>query len=210
MREKEREKESERERGKGKRGEGKERRMCEQQRCISVQRSIHRVEVNARPYSGSRKERKGGRVGGSREEGALRGRERGRAEGTGAEWKKMNKHPVRNGGGELPRSAPVRTLSSFPFFLSYSPLSLSLSFPLFSSSLSLFLLVVTLPRLSLSFALRCTGFLLPERFPLNVKIRTKLDREKFFLLPLLVSVSLRETYFESAHVYNKGSLRSMR
>lgn len=33
------------------------RRMCEQQRCISVQRSIHRVEVNARPYSGPRKER---------------------------------------------------------------------------------------------------------------------------------------------------------
>lgn len=33
--------------------------MCEQQRCISVQRSIHRVEVNARPYSGPRKEREG-------------------------------------------------------------------------------------------------------------------------------------------------------
>ena len=33
--------------------------MCEQHRCISVQRSIHRVEVNARPYSGPRKEREG-------------------------------------------------------------------------------------------------------------------------------------------------------
>lgn len=145
MREKEREKESERERGKGKRGEGKERRMCEQQRCISVQRSIHRVEVNARPYSGSRKERKGGRVGGSREEGALRGREGGRAEGTGAEWKKMNKHPVRNGGGELPRSAPCalfllspfffRTLLSLSFFSSFLFLPFSLSPGCHSSSI---------------------------------------------------------------------------
>lgn len=45
----------ERDRARGKEG----RRMCEQQRCISVQRSIHRVEVNARPYSGPRKEREG-------------------------------------------------------------------------------------------------------------------------------------------------------
>lgn len=126
---------------------GRERRMCEQQRCISVQRSIHRVEVNARPYSGSRKERKGGRVGGSRE-GALRGREGGRAESTGAEWKKMNKHLARDGGEELPRGAPLHSLSllsSFPlFFFSRTLLSLSFS------------RVVTLSRLSLSFALRCT------------------------------------------------------
>lgn len=59
------------------------RRMCEQQRCISVQRSIHRVEVNARPYSGRREEREGGRIGESREKGGApwsRGRD-GRAEG---------------------------------------------------------------------------------------------------------------------------------
>lgn len=141
--------------------------MCEQQRCISVQRSIHRVEVNARPYSGSRKERKGGRVGGSRE-GALRGREGGRAESTGAEWKKMNKHLARDGGEELPRGAPLHSLSllsSFPLFFSLVLSSLSLS-----PGLSLFL---DCPSVSLYGApsAAAAGFLLPERFPLNVKIR---------------------------------------
>lgn len=108
-----------------------------------------------------------GGLAGAREEaegGASRSRERegqgGRAEGTGAEWKKMNKHPARDGGGELPRSAPVRTLSSLPFFLSRSLLSFSLPSPL---SLFSFLppplsysLSVILSRLSLGFALRCT------------------------------------------------------
>lgn len=121
--------------------------------------------------------REGWRELGRRRKGALRGRERererqgGRAEGTGAEWKKMNKHPARDGGGELPRSAPVRTLSSLPFFLSRSLLSFSLPSPL---SLFSFLppplsysLSVILSRLSLGFALRCTvgcngGFLTPR------------------------------------------------
>lgn len=109
-----------------------------------------------------------GGLAGAREEaegGASRSSERerqgGRAEGTGAEWKKMNKHPARDGGGELPRSVPVRTLSLFsplfslalsPLFLSPSPLSLfSFLPPPLSFSLS-----VTLSRLSLGFALRCT------------------------------------------------------
>ena len=81
MRERERERVSERGEGGGQEREKikgereteiereaeRERRMCEQQRCISVQRSIHRVEVNARPYSGPRKEREG-------MEGAVEGR----------------------------------------------------------------------------------------------------------------------------------------
>lgn len=67
-------------------------RMCEQQRCISVQRSIHRVEVNARPYSDPRKEREGGKVGGSSERkgGHSTAEREGRQGGghTSAEWKK--------------------------------------------------------------------------------------------------------------------------
>lgn len=74
-------------------------RMCEQQRCISVQRSIHRVEVNARPYTDPRKEREGGKVGGSsgRRGGTLHGREGGAAERRAHERgvEKMNKHPAR-------------------------------------------------------------------------------------------------------------------
>lgn len=172
--------------------------MCEQQRCISVQRSIHRVEVNARPYSGSRKERKDGRVGGNREEkrgGASRSRERegqgGRAEGTGAEWKKMNKHPAKDGGGELPRSASVRTLSlslSSPLFFSL-PLLSSLSFPpsLWSS------LFLDCPSVSLYDAppAAATGFLLPERFPLNVKTRSSTARSLLSPSPSCLSFSAR-------------------
>lgn len=108
--------------------------------------------------------REGWRELGRRRKGALRGRERegqgGRAEGTGAEWKKMNKHPARDGGGELPRSAPVRTLSSLPFFLSRSLLSFPLPSPLslfsFLPPPLSFSLSVILSRLSLGFALRCT------------------------------------------------------
>lgn len=111
--------------------------------------------------------REGWRELGRRRKGALRGRERererqgGRAEGTGAEWKKMNKHPARDGGGELPRSAPVRTLSLLSPFFSRALSSLSLS--LFSFSFLFppppplsFSLSVILSRLSLGFALRCT------------------------------------------------------
>lgn len=155
--------------------------------------------------------REGWRELGRRRKGALRGRERegqgGRAEGTGAEWKKMNKHPARDGGGELPRSAPVRTLSSLPFFLSRSLLSFSLpllflfslsSPPLLSLSLcpSLFL---DCPSVSLYDApLAATaGFLLPERFPLNVKTRGS-AAGSLLSLPFPASLSLRDLFRERA------------
>lgn len=155
-----------------------------------------------------------GGLAGAREEaegGASRSRERegqgGRAEGTGAEWKKMNKHPARDGGGELPRSAPVRTLSSLPFFLSRSLLSFSLPL-LFLFSLS------SPPLLSLtlcpSFFLDCpsvslydaplaatAGFLLPERFPLNVKTRSS-AAGSLLSLPFPASLSLRDLFRERA------------
>lgn len=154
--------------------------------------------------------REGWRELGRRRKGALRGRERerqgGRAEGTGAEWKKMNKHPARDGGGELPRSAPVRTLSPLPFFLSRSLLSFSL--PL------LFLFSLSSPLLSLSlcpsFFLDCpsvslydaplaatAGFLLPERFPLNVKTRSS-AAGSLLSLPFPASLSLRDLFRERA------------
>lgn len=146
--------------------------------------------------------REGWRELGSRRKGALRGRERererqgGRAEGTGAEWKKMNKHPARDGGGELPRSAPVRTLSSLPFFLSRSLLSFPP--PLLSLSLcpSLFL---DCPSVSLYDApLAATaGFLLPERFPLNVKTRSS-AAGSLLSLPFPASLSLRDLFRERA------------
>lgn len=156
-----------------------------------------------------------GGLAGAREEaegGASRSREReggqgGRAEGTGAEWKKMNKHPARDGGGELPRSAPVRTLSLLsPFFsralssLSLFPLLLlfSLSSPLLSLSLcpSFFL---DCPSVSLYDApLAATaGFLLPERFPLNVKTRSS-AAGSLLSLPFPASLSLRDLFRERA------------
>lgn len=155
-----------------------------------------------------------GGLAGAREEaegGASRSREReaqgGRAEGTGAEWKKMNKHPARDGGGELPRSAPVRTLSLLSPFFSRALSSLSL-FPL----LFLFSLSSPLPSLSLcpSFFLDCpsvslydaplaatAGFLLPERFPLNVKTRSS-AAGSLLSLPFPASLSLRDLFRERA------------
>lgn len=155
-----------------------------------------------------------GGLAGAREEaegGASRSRERegqgGRAEGTGAEWKKMNKHPARDGGGELPRSAPVRTLSSLPFFLSRSLLSFSLPSPL-----SLFSFLPPLLSLTLcpSFFLDCpsvslydaplaatAGFLLPERFPLNVKTRSS-AAGSLLSLPFPASLPLRDLFRERA------------
>lgn len=157
-----------------------------------------------------------------RRKGALRGRERerqgGRAEGTGAEWKKMNKHPARDGGGELPRSAPVRTLSSLPFFLSRSLLSFSLPSPLslfsFLPPSSLLLSVrhsfSTVPRFRFTMHrwLQRRASYSPSDFLLTSKHGAR-PREVFFLFPFL-PLFLCETYFENAHVYNKGSLRSMR
>lgn len=157
--------------------------------------------------------REGWRELGRRRKGALRGRERererqgGRAEGTGAEWKKMNKHPARDGGGELPRSAPVRTLSLLSPFFSRALSSLSL-FPL------LFLFSLSSPLLSLtlcpSFFLDCpsvslydaplaatAGFLLPERFPLNVKTRSS-AAGSLLSLPFPASLSLRDLFRERA------------
>lgn len=155
-----------------------------------------------------------GGLAGAREEaegGASRSRERerqgGRAEGTGAEWKKMNKHPARDGGGELPRSAPVRTLSLLSPFFSRALSSLSL-FPL------LFLFSLSTPLLSLtlcpSFFLDCpsvslydaplaatAGFLLPERFPLNVKTRSS-AAGSLLSLPFPASLSLRDLFRERA------------
>lgn len=166
--------------------------------------------------------REGWRELGSRRKGALRGRERerqgGRAEGTGAEWKKMNKHPARDGGGELPRSAPVRTLSSLLFFLSRSLLSFSLPllflFSLSSPPSSLFLSVrhsfSTVPRFRFTMHrwLQRRASYSPSDFLLTSKHGAR-PREVFFLFPFL-PLFLCETYFENAHVYNKGSLRSMR
>lgn len=87
----------------------RERRMCEQQRCISVQRSIHRVEVNARPYSGPRKEREG-------MEGAIEGRGGRGRETEGKHWaEKMNKHSERPEKGRIECSC---TIPLFPFFTS--------------------------------------------------------------------------------------------
>lgn len=166
--------------------------------------------------------REGWRELGRRRKGALRGRERegqgGRAEGTGAEWKKMNKHPARDGGGELPRSAPVRTLSSLPFFLSRSLLSFPLPSPLslfsFLPPSSLFLSVrhsfSTVPRFRFTMHrwLQRRASYSPSDFLLTSKHGAR-PREVFFLFPFL-PLFLCETYFENAHVYNKGSLRSMR
>lgn len=157
-----------------------------------------------------------GGLAGAREEaegGASRSRERererqgGRAEGTGAEWKKMNKHPARDGGGELPRSAPVRTLSLLSPFFSRALSSLSLSLSSFS-----FLFPPPLLSLSLcpSFFLDCpsvslydaplaatAGFLLPERFPLNVKTRSS-AAGSLLSLPFPASLSLRDLFRERA------------
>lgn len=168
--------------------------------------------------------REGWRELGRRRKGALRGRERerqgGRAEGTGAEWKKMNKHPARDGGGELPRSAPVRTLSLSllsPFFsraLSSLSLSLSSFSFLFPPPSSLFLSVrhsfSTVPRFRFTMHrwLQRRASYSPSDFLLTSKHGAR-PREVFFLFPFL-PLFLCETYFENAHVYNKGSLRSMR
>lgn len=167
--------------------------------------------------------REGWRELGRRRKGALRGRERerqgGRAEGTGAEWKKMNKHPARDGGGELPRSAPVRTLSLLSPFFSRALSSLSL----FPSPLSLFSF---LPPSSLLLSVRHSFSTVPRfRFTMHRWLQRRASyspsdflltskhgarpREVFFLFPFL-PLFLCETYFENAHVYNKGSLRSMR
>lgn len=168
--------------------------------------------------------REGWRELGRRRKGALRGRERererqgGRAEGTGAEWKKMNKHPARDGGGELPRSAPVRTLSLLSPFFSRALSSLSLSLSsfsfLFPPPSSLFLSVrhsfSTVPRFRFTMHrwLQRRASYSPSDFLLTSKHGAR-PREVFFLFPFL-PLFLCETYFENAHVYNKGSLRSMR
>lgn len=95
-----REKYTEKEREWNKREERKREGRREQQRCISVQRSIHRVEVNARPYSGPRKEREGRRVCGNRE------RKRGQRESAPRSWReggreaaRVREGGVRQGGG---------------------------------------------------------------------------------------------------------------
>lgn len=102
------------------------------------------------------------------------------------------------------------------------------AFPLSFSrvlSLSLFRRSSLFFKLSLGFALRCTtptaaaGSLFPERFPQRQSREGTSSSSPFCISVLLtLSVFLRlslpchehETYFESAHVYNKGLLRSMR
>lgn len=189
--------------------------MCEQQRCISVQRSIHRVEVNARPYSGPRKERKGGRVDGSGRGSVPRSGGRrgdGRAEGAQARsGKKMNKHPERERDeGKRPGARPL------------SPLP-----PLFATLLSssLFSVIVTLSRLSLGLALRCTagctgGLLTPRAIFLTSKLEARptakgvsfspfLFRSFCFFLSLsyfFIYLGLSETCFKNAHVDNNRAL----
>jgi len=246
--------------------------MCEQQRCISVQRSIHRVEVNARPYSGPRKEREGGRIVGNRgrkreqrEEtrttvvpgGRERGRERvrqgeegrkgARARGgrsaagwrahISAEWKKMNKYPTRERASERAnerereretrqaRSIPVRVSSSFSRAVSSLSLSLSLSLsPVVTLSQAISRLLFTMYRADWLFTPRAIPSTSNPRGDLLLFAYFRISRSLTLSLPplsLSLSLSLarsislfllsvHETYFESARVYNKGPLRSMR
>lgn len=101
-------------------------------------------------------------------------------------------------GGELPRNVPVRTLSSFPFFLSSSPLFLFSFSSSLSHRLSLFL---DCPSVSLHDAspAAATDFLLPERFPLNVKIRSSTARSLFLLFSLPVSLSFSARLISRTH-----------
>lgn len=113
------------------------------------------------------------------------------------------------GGGELPRNVPVRTLSSFPFFLSSSPLFLFS----FSSSLSLSgchsFSTVPQFRFTMHRRLQRRTSYSPNDFLLTSKYEAR-PREVFSFFSPFLPLFLREAYFENAHVYNKGSLRSMR
>lgn len=112
------------------------------------------------------------------------------------------------------RAAEERTLSSLSFsslalvslFLSLSSLSLSF-LSLFLSGRHSF---STVPRFRFTMhrRLQRRASYFSSDFLLTSKHEAR-PREVFFLLPFL-PLFLRETYFENAHVYNKGSLRSMR
>lgn len=149
----------------------------------------------------------GGRKGGSESE---RGRSTaGWRAHTSAEWKKMNKHPAREMTG--------RGASRGAFPLSFSRvLSLSLSL---STVVTLFQAIPRL-RFTMHHADCSGGLLIPRAIPSTSK-----PRGNFLFLSFLhfrASHTLcfspsfsalcheHETYFESAHVYNKGLLRSMR
>lgn len=149
----------------------------------------------------------GGRKGGSESE---RGRSTaGWRAHTSAEWKKMNKHPAREMTG--------RGASRCAFPLSFSRvLSVSLSL---STVVTLFQAIPRL-RFTMHHADCSGGLLIPRAIPSTSK-----PRGNFLFLSFLhfrASHTLcftpsfsalcheHETYFESAHVYNKGLLRSMR
>lgn len=159
--------------------------------------------------------REGWRELGRRRKGALRGREREREREAG--WQggghrrgveKNEQTSSKRWRGRVTEERPgAHSLSSLPFFLSRSLLSFSLPL-LFLFSLS------SPPLLSLSlcpsFFLDCpsvslydaplaatAGFLLPERFPLNVKTRSS-AAGSLLSLPFPASLSLRDLFRERA------------
>lgn len=169
--------------------------------------------------------REGWRELGRRRKGALRGRERER----GAGWQggghrrgveKNEQTSSKRWRGRVTEERPgAHSLSSLPFFLSRSLLSFSLPSPLslfsFLPPSSLLLSVrhsfSTVPRFRFTMHrwLQRRASYSPSDFLLTSK-HGALGRGKFFFLFPFLPLFLCETYFENAHVYNKGSLRSMR
>lgn len=167
--------------------------------------------------------REGWRELGRRRKGALRGREREREAGWqgGGHRRGVEKNEQTSSErwrGRVTEERPgAHSLFSPLFSLALSPLFLSslssFSF-LFPPPSSLLLSVrhsfSTVPRFRFTMHrwLQRRASYSPSDFLLTSKHGAR-PREVFFLFPFL-PLFLCETYFENAHVYNKGSLRSMR
>lgn len=163
--------------------------MCEQQRCISVQRSIHRVEVNARPYSQGRSGR-AGELARAERRGALHGREGGtagrRAHRRGVE---KNEQTSSKRGRATEERPGVR--SSLLFLLSS-----------LSHQSSLFFNYIPQLRFTMHRRLQRRTSYSPSDF-LNVKTRGSTDREKFLSLPLPVSSLSFSFFLERARLISR-------